>query len=261
MGINGGGLVPGGGGGTAGPTGPTGPSGGPPGPTGPTGGTGHSGPTGPTGGGGGGSFPDFTGSGSPEGVQTANVGQSYEDTTNGAIYFKISGSGNTGWGGGVGQSVANPQDVAGFFNRVHSLNGPTIVADNNNLVGSSITITDTLAISGTANGITYQASGTDGQQTVNFELGSSGQFLWDFLADGSTSFPGAVSTPTYSEGSGSTHGLRCRYCQCRSLLIATRPTGLSTPKIMAPVIRDGYWRGREYVHNSSYRVPIAMERR
>lgn len=37
------------------------------------------------------------GSGSPEGVVTATVGSFYSDTTNGIIYTKNSGAGNTGW--------------------------------------------------------------------------------------------------------------------------------------------------------------------
>lgn len=39
----------------------------------------------------------YSGSGSPEGVQTAVVGSIYTDTATGNIWKKISGSGNTGW--------------------------------------------------------------------------------------------------------------------------------------------------------------------
>lgn len=38
-----------------------------------------------------------SGSGSPEGVTTASVGAIYRDTTNGTLYEKRTGSGNTGW--------------------------------------------------------------------------------------------------------------------------------------------------------------------
>lgn len=38
-----------------------------------------------------------SGSGSPEGVVTATVGDVYMDTTNGKLYLKVSGTGNTGW--------------------------------------------------------------------------------------------------------------------------------------------------------------------
>lgn len=37
------------------------------------------------------------GEGSPEGVVTANIGAAYVDTLNQLVYFKVSGTGNTGW--------------------------------------------------------------------------------------------------------------------------------------------------------------------
>jgi hypothetical protein len=37
------------------------------------------------------------GSGSPEGVVTANVGSIYTDTLTATVYKKLTGSGNTGW--------------------------------------------------------------------------------------------------------------------------------------------------------------------
>jgi hypothetical protein len=39
----------------------------------------------------------LTGAGSPEGVVTAPVGTGYEDTTNGDLWVKHTGAGNTGW--------------------------------------------------------------------------------------------------------------------------------------------------------------------
>lgn len=39
----------------------------------------------------------LNGSGSPEGVVTANTGSIYQDTTNGQIYIKQTGTGNNGW--------------------------------------------------------------------------------------------------------------------------------------------------------------------
>lgn len=52
----------------------------------------------------------FSGDGSPEGVVTAAVGKFYMDLTNGAIYAKTSGSGNTGWTdlGGSGGAPSGP---------------------------------------------------------------------------------------------------------------------------------------------------------
>ena len=40
---------------------------------------------------------DFYGSGTPESVVTSPVGRTYRDTTNGILYVKASGTGNTGW--------------------------------------------------------------------------------------------------------------------------------------------------------------------
>lgn len=37
------------------------------------------------------------GEGSPEGVVQANIGAAYVDTVNETVYFKVTGSGNTGW--------------------------------------------------------------------------------------------------------------------------------------------------------------------
>lgn len=38
-----------------------------------------------------------SGSGSPEGVVTRKPGAQYVDETNGFVYYKLSGTGNTGW--------------------------------------------------------------------------------------------------------------------------------------------------------------------
>lgn len=142
-------------------------------------------------GGGGGSFPDFTGSGSPEGVRTANVGQSYVDSTNGALYWKRTGAGNTGWVAGdnlTGSAGAIPQ--IGFFGGAA------------NIIGSSAggaLISDQDAQSGTGNALTWLTTGTDGQQRLDLLLGSTGQFDWSWNANGSTTFPGPISTkPTDS---------------------------------------------------------------
>ncbi len=39
----------------------------------------------------------LAGTGSPEGVVTANPGATYLDTSNGFFYVKATGTGNTGW--------------------------------------------------------------------------------------------------------------------------------------------------------------------
>jgi hypothetical protein len=141
-------------------------------------------------GGGGGSFPDFTGDGSPEGVQDGTTGQSYVDTTNGALYFLAGADGNTGW---VIGSVAPTGDLA-------VLPGTIFDPDSNTLrvlgpPGSGrILITDTVAWDGTGNGIYWNGHSNDGGQTASVCLGDAGQFTTHFNADGTTTFPGQIST-------------------------------------------------------------------
>ncbi len=52
-----------------------------------------------------------SGAGSPEGVTTAGVGAIYRDTTNGLIYVKRSGSGNTGWRALADLAATDPLSV------------------------------------------------------------------------------------------------------------------------------------------------------
>lgn len=75
------------------------------------------------GGGGGGSWPTYSGDGSPVGVVSATaVGQTYADTTNGAVWIS-SATGDTGWvsvGGynpavGPGNTVLLDADTTQFF--------------------------------------------------------------------------------------------------------------------------------------------------
>lgn len=51
-----------------------------------------------SGGSGGGGGSGFSGASSPEGAQTADPGSTYVQTTNGGrLWYKITGTGNTGW--------------------------------------------------------------------------------------------------------------------------------------------------------------------
>lgn len=45
------------------------------------------------------------GAGSPEAVVTGIPGDAYHDQTNGAFYFKVTGTGNTGWVPGSGRTI------------------------------------------------------------------------------------------------------------------------------------------------------------
>ena len=80
-----------------------------------------------TGGGGGSTFPTYTSAGSPEGVQSATKGQTYQDSTTGALYLQADvGPSTTGWvilGGaasdinstaGLGTILGSPDQMALF---------------------------------------------------------------------------------------------------------------------------------------------------
>lgn len=141
------------------------------------------------GGGGGGSFPDYTGSGSPEGVITADTGESYVDTTNGALYWFSGADGdNTGWIGG--SLIPGPPNVAGFF--WDGFDGYTAVVGS---IGAPSSLTDINALGGTDNRLVFQSgfANEDGLQNLKLQLGSTGQFSWAWAADGSTSLPGTIT--------------------------------------------------------------------
>jgi hypothetical protein len=132
------------------------------------------------GGGGGGSFPDFTGDGSPEGVQTATTGKSYVDSTNGALYFKALTDGdhaNTGW------------VQLGFA----ADGGPVLIAGSGVGSNGGANLTDMLAWGNSYNGLYYKTTGTDGEQKVQIWLGPGGAFETVFAADGTTTLPGALT--------------------------------------------------------------------
>jgi hypothetical protein len=134
---------------------------------------------------GGGSFPDFTGSGSPEGVITAAVGKTYLDATRGALYFKGSGSGNTGWGTA---SVYHPGDQATPGVIDYLANGIYLLGHN----GSDTVICDLAALFGSGNGIYWQPETGDGAQKVLIALGENGASTTHFNADGTVQFPGPI---------------------------------------------------------------------
>ena len=174
--------------------------------------------------GGGGSFPDFTGNGSPEGVQIANAGQWYEDKagTSGGLYVYAGTSGsNTGWlqVGGFGTTG----DTPGFAGTV------VLLADPNTY--PQAIISDTLGINGTGNGVYWEAYGADGTQQFVIRIGPSGftPFNWTFNPDGSTQFPGdmgffgttPIAKPTVTGSKGGNAALA-------SLMTALADYGLVT---------------------------------
>lgn len=73
----------------------------------------------------------FEGSGDPEGVVSATIGSVYRDTTNGWLYEKMTGSGNTGWMG-VGVPVPRFAFPSGSYIIPHSAQG-TLQGNNGTL--------------------------------------------------------------------------------------------------------------------------------
>jgi hypothetical protein len=135
-------------------------------------------------------FPDFTGSGIPEGVQVANFGQWYEDTsgtTSGLYLFQGTDGTSTGWIQVFGTSDLIPGVTQ------QGTNTFLLVATN-----GLFKLSDVLGLTGSANGLTYSAGAADGDQILELQLGSESSpdwpFTWSWNADGSTNFPGPIST-------------------------------------------------------------------
>ncbi len=88
----------------------------------------------------------MSGSGSPEGVATAPVGSQWVDTSNGFIYRKSSGSGNTGWVNGGGGAVGGGTDQAFYENDQIITTSYTITSGKNALSAGTITVGDTATV-------------------------------------------------------------------------------------------------------------------
>ena len=90
-----------------------------------------------------------SGSGSPEGVTTASVGALYRDTTNGRLYLKRTGSGNTGW-------VLHERCESGTYTPtgtiVTNLDSITPQLATYTRVGDIVTVTGACTIDPTASG-------------------------------------------------------------------------------------------------------------
>lgn len=145
-------------------------------------------------------FPNFTGSGSPNGIINGTVGQWYENlVAPGGLWVFVGTNGtNQGWmqvGGGY-----TPGQVGGGYTGEFTGLGLelSIIADDTTGPGLVI-ITDTAAQdSGTNNRVEWEAQ-TDGSQTLTIQLGSTGQFTWKFQT-GSGFTQGGFTLPDQSGG-------------------------------------------------------------
>lgn len=149
---------------------------------------------------GGGSFPTYTGTGSPQGVQASvSPSDSYLDTTNGGVYYAnnpLATSPNA-WQAAVGAAdLTTSTPVPGLILDT-SIDYVSLLADGAQTAG--VALTDTLALAGSFNGLYYGTDGFDGDQSLSIRLGAAGAFTWSFNPDGSTGFPGALS-PLYALG-------------------------------------------------------------
>lgn len=145
-------------------------------------------------GGGGGSGP-ATGSGSPTGVVTPadGIGSQYIDTTNGSL-FVATGTTNTDWSVIGGKLSPSSLGEVGVFRL--GVNGRGVYIMPPAVGGASINFTDALAFSGTGNGLEYNVTGTDGEQTLTLFLGPTGTLIWRWQADGQTVLPGELRVKT-----------------------------------------------------------------
>lgn len=121
-----------------------------------------------------------SGSGDPEGVTTATVGTLYRDTTNGYIYEKKSGSGNTGWVG-VGSPAPRFAPPSGTYVF------PTSVATS----GTTASLTNgTLRVSPVFIPQTLQITRMGAEVTVIGDVGS--KLRIGVYADNGAGYPGAL---------------------------------------------------------------------
>lgn len=104
-----------------------------------------------------------SGAGSPEGVTTAGVGAVYRDTTNGLIYVKRSGSGNTGWRALADLASTDPLSVFPSYGLARGL-------------WTGAGCTDYVDAAASTNGVfTRHSSGTGATSTaLNSEAGAPG---------------------------------------------------------------------------------------
>lgn len=134
-------------------------------------------------------------------VTPSQVGAIYQDTVVGAFYEAV-GPAAANWiavGGAADTTVPGVSTVG--------VDLTLLSFDSNDVV-----ITDTAALAGTGNMIQWVGA-ADGSQGVRFKLGSAGQFMWDWLADGTR------SGPYWQEGTGD-------------------PTGVVTPTSTGAVYQD-----------------------
>jgi len=172
---------------------------------------------------GGGSFPTFTGTGSPEGVQTATaIGQTYQDSATGALYFYYgTPPSNTGWILTIGLVVSSsdkfpsllPELTGTFlctqdgFTQFGPQKGNTVGHDSYEFYFNNTYYWELHAGSGSPQGV-YALGGVGNwyYDATNFDLyiaKAAGDSHWTKIVatgvDGTTTLPGSIATPVVTE--------------------------------------------------------------
>jgi hypothetical protein len=156
------------------------------------------------------SFPIHSGSGSPQGVVSGSLGDSYLDTTNGGIYWENNqDSFNSGppndwvFGAGATSGIAAGSPVpGGWIMDVSDQFLYTLADGEGGTAGWALSDTGAIAGGGSFNGLFYGTSGTDGSQTVTLRLGTAGAFSWNFDNLGRLTMPGLLVLDTLQAGNG-----------------------------------------------------------
>lgn len=173
------------------------------------------------GGGGGGGF-DYTGEGSPTvaaiSPDTAGAGATYLDTAHGALYIVIDFEDTLAWAL-VGGEIDGALDAEGV------ILGNGIAIAGMSMSGHQVLITDIDAYNGSGNGIQWNGTGTDGDQSFNVRVGPVGESFSAFTiySDGSTEFrkdayfdqtihaTGAISTKGTEPADGDINNGECSW--------------------------------------------------
>lgn len=111
---------------------------------------------------------DLQGAGSPEGVTTAGPGSTWRDTTNGVLYVKVTGTGNTGWSNlSTGSSTLVDIDATAAATNDWQAGGDgTYAFGGVNWTVANVSAADTFGLVN-ATGLRFNASATNGAYTTS----------------------------------------------------------------------------------------------
>lgn len=203
-------------------------------------------------------FPKYSGSGSPEGHQVGNSGDSYRDTFNGAIWWKVQGTGNTGWvmtnvvDSTAEETAPSPVGVGviDITGSLYLLNVGPIPASG---TAQSVIISDQNGVFGSGNAISWLAGSADFEQSVQIVVGS--ECASYFNANGAVGLnsngPGGFGTP-FSSGEismGQPNPNALFYTGAHSISVSSNQTTTATPTALT--LTDGTSSSYNFLQNTS----------